>query len=269
MDYSGNMPLTKRLVKEIRQAATRHGRRKTGLFLCEGVRACQEAVAQRPDCIKHLLVTDAAHARNLAVKELVERCSRIGILWDTCSPAELQKLATTETPQGILLLCRRCEPPPPEKPLPGAFVLVLDRVRAPGNLGTMLRSASAVGVIEVWLTHGSTDPFGTKAVRSGMGAQFGLNLRQKDRLSVVTNELQKLGINRVWLSDTSAGISCYAPEFKLEKNALVIGSEAHGTEDLSGLPRVHIPMPGGIESLNAAQAATILMFETVRRSSEC
>ena len=263
------MPLTKRLVKEIRQAATRHGRRKTGLFLCEGLRACQEAVARQPGCIKHLLVTDAANSRNTAVSDLVDQCRRRGISWETCSPGELRNLAATETPQGILLLCRRCEPPPPEKPLPGAFVLVLDQIRDPGNLGTMLRSASAVDVIEVWLTHGSTDPFGNKAVRAGMGAQFALNLRQKDSLSVAADELRSLGVNRIWLSDTSAGISCYAPEFNLGKKALVIGSEAHGTADLSGLPRVHIPMPGGTESLNAAQAATILMFERVRRSTEC
>ena len=261
------MHLTKSQTKELRQAATRHGRRKTGLFLCEGLRACTEAWQARRECVERVLVAAASGDGDPAIREILRGCERHGIEVFEVSSQELAGFAATEKPQGILFLCRRFQPESPVAPLPGPFVLVLDRVGDPGNMGTILRTAWAVGVQEVWLTAGTADPFSPKVIRAGMGAQFRLNIRERGALPELSQELHQLGAAPAWLSDPAAGISCYSPDFTLEGASLVIGSEAHGVSDLSDAPRVHIPMPGGAESLNAAQAATILMFESVRRGT--
>ncbi|MFO7821601.1 MAG: RNA methyltransferase [Lentisphaeria bacterium] len=260
------MPLTKRQRKEIQQASSRHGRRKSNLFLCEGVRACCEAWQQQPQCVELVIATKSAFERDDAITEIAQQAQVRRLPIHTCSPDEMSELSSADHPQGILFLCRRYEPADPRLPLPGLFALVLDRISDPGNLGTILRTAWAAGVREVWMTRSSTDPFGPKAVRAGMGAQFGLNIHTLEHdLEKTCEQLREYGVNHIWLSDVNRGTSCYDPDFKLKNSALVIGSEAHGAADVQAASRVHIPMPGGAESLNAAQAATILMFEAVRR----
>jgi TrmH family RNA methyltransferase len=179
---------------------------------------------------------------------------------------EFAALAATTNPQGILCILNR---PPADVPLPQVlrppFVLVLDRVGEPGNLGTILRTAWAVGLQQVWFTNGTTDPFGPKAIRAGMGAQFALDLREYPGLPEIRTALQRLGLERLWLAVPRGGVSCFAGEFDFRGSGLVIGNEATGVTACAGAETVTIPMPGMSESLNAAQAATVLLFEAVRR----
>jgi TrmH family RNA methyltransferase len=247
--------------KLLRRASSRHNRRKHNLVLCEGLRVCREALLRWPDRVRLLVSSadfDSEETADLG-SILPPRLARVEL------PArEFAKFAETENPQGVLLILERSG----EAALDVAddqFVLVLDRVQDPGNAGTILRTAWAAGVRTVIATSGTVDLFSPKPLRAGMGAQFSMNIHVLGDLCEVRNRLKRLEFPRMWESVPSGGVSCYSDEFDLRKSALVVGNEANGSALLPDSDRVTIPMPGAAESLNAAQAATILIFESVRR----
>jgi len=256
--------MTNQQRKLILQAHARHGRRKHGVFIAEGIRCCAEGLMRQPAALMLAVcgqrfadAADSAPFRDLA--------ARAGQALDVLPDREFEELAATENPQGILCLFRDLPAALAPAALPKPFVLVLDRVTEPGNLGTILRTAWAEGLPEVWCTEGTTDPFGPKAIRAGMGAQFGLGLREFAGLAAVEAEMQRLGGGALWCSVPRGGVDCFSAAFALAGGALVIGNEAAGVDVRPGQALVTIPMPGAAESLNAAQAATILLFEAVRR----
>ena len=151
----------------------------------------------------------------------------------------------------------------------GDFILALDQLGDPGNFGTIARTLRAAGQKELWYTKGSIDPWGDKAIRSGMGAQFGLNLRRFDTLESLAAAARSSGFDKVFIADPHQGESCFKQPGLFEKSVIVIGGEPNGVMGFApDAGRVVIPMPGGYESINAAQAATVLIFESVRRKME-
>ncbi|MEI8079871.1 MAG: RNA methyltransferase [bacterium] len=250
--------------QQLRQAAVRHGRKKSGLFLVEGVRCCGEALRQRGDQLEFLLFSSDFTGRPEQAN-LTALARAVGHEPTVVADAEFAKHAATEKPQGVLALFRAWPEPEARTAMRDPFVLVLDRISEPGNLGTILRTAWGAGLHEVWLTAGGADPFGTKAIRAGMGAQFALALREFPDLTAARQLLAQLGGGRLWCATPVAGVDCFSAAFELRGGALVIGNEADGVRDLRPEERVTIPMPGPAESLNAAQAATILLFDAVRR----
>lgn len=256
--------MTRRQTQLFRQARTRHGRRKHGVSLCEGVRCCGELLARRPDLLRVLVVEESVSGC-VEVAALTTCAADLELTPEIVTPAALRALAATENPGGV---CALFSSPPPlaEDGRPAdPVVLILDGVCDPGNLGTILRTAWAVGLREVWLTHGSGDPFAPKAVRAGMGAQFGLLLRCVRDLPAARDVLGRYGYNTLWISVPRGGVDLFGEEFQAERSGLVVGSEAHGAGQCPGARHVSIPMPGAVESLNAAQAATLLLFEPLRR----
>ena len=142
------------------------------------------------------------------------------------------------------------------------FILIPDQIRDPGNLGTLLRTADGAGVQTVFLPPETTDAFAPKAVRAGMGAHFRLSIQPKswEEIHQLTEGLQ------VFLADMD-GRSCWETDFR-QPLALIIGGEAEGaSEEAQKLAsqKVSIPMNGKIESLNAAAAGSVLLFEVVRQ----
>lgn len=257
--------MNRRELRHFEDACSRQGRRKTGRFLCEGVRCCTEGIRQRPDWLEEILVSDSFarfHPLAAFLDDLDGKLPRDPII---VPDDDLANLAETENPQGILCLFKKgpdpLDAPPPTDP----FVLILDRIAEPGNMGTILRTAWAVGLTQVWLTKGTTDPFGSKAIRAGMGAQFALVFRQFEHLPDAQMELRACGYGRLWISTPTGDTASTDPAFDLAASGLVIGNEATGSAVIPGSLGVRIPMPGQAESLNAAQAATLLVFEGVRR----
>jgi len=256
--------LSNKLRKQLQQASTRHGRQKAGLFICEGLRCCREALTHSPQAIEAVIVSETFQ-KSADYDGIRKLCYANGLQVNDLPDEEFSKVTATENPQGVACLCQRDRLANESLIHQQPFVLVLDGISEPGNLGTILRTAWAVGVEEVWYTKGSTDPFGPKAIRSGMGAQFALVIACCDGLDAVKNSLKNSKIKRIWRSAPESGVSCYSDDFKLDKSALIIGGEAHGAAPLEEAEDVFIPMPGSAESLNVGQAATILLFEGVRR----
>ena len=243
----------------MRQLHSRQGRRKSPYFVCEGVRCCQEALRQRPEWVEWaLLATDFAPRDAGLRQEIAAPVFEAG-------PEEFARLAQTESPQGILLLMRR----PEESALsaPGdPFVLALDRIGNPGNLGAILRAAWAAGLRAAAFTTGGSDPFGAKAIRAGMGAQFALQLHGFADLSALQRAYGDVGYRETWLATPHQGVSCFDSAFDPRRGILVLGNEAHGPTPCPDAHAVTIPMPGPAESLNVAQAAAVLLFQAVGRS---
>jgi TrmH family RNA methyltransferase len=179
------------------------------------------------------------------------------------APEVLAAASDTQAPQGLLAVLRMHSLPLPER-LDLAFIP--DGVRDPGNLGTMLRTAAAAGVGAVFLPAGTADPYAPKVVRAAMGAHFRLPVH----IATWEEIAGRLSTTSLQVYLAAAGRASYtAADFRLRP--LVIGGEAEGAgAEAARLAnaRVHIPMPGGMESLNAAVAAGILLFEAVRQRAQ-
>jgi len=249
------MPLSHRQIQEITSLYTRHGRKKSQCCVCEGLRCCSELFAARPDLICYTVLTEAGkrHAGFVSGETFV------------VGESEMASLSGTVSSQGILSVAR-C-PEEDDMPLSDPFLLALDRIGDPGNFGTICRTARAAGLRSLWYTKGSVDPWGDKAIRSGLGSQFGMKLRSFATLRELAEAAKKEGYGPFCISTPRGGENCFTAPRLFQKDVLVIGSESNGAELLEGSRFVEIPMPGGFESLNAAQAATILLFEAVRRGA--
>jgi len=181
--------------------------------------------------------------------------------------AEFAGISDTVNSQGVLALARI---PEQNAAAPdGDFILVLDQIGDPGNFGTMARTLLAVGGRELWFTKGTVDPWCDKAIRSGLGAQFALDLRKFDDLDAMAAFAVKNGFDRIFYADPHHGESCFSCPDLYHRSLIIIGGEANGSASLpAGTRSVRIPMPGDYESLNAAQAATVLLVEHARRISD-
>lgn len=144
-------------------------------------------------------------------------------------------------------------------------VLLLDAVQDPGNLGTILRTAEAVGARDLWLGSGTVDPYNPKVVRSAMGSLFRSRIRRGD-LSEAIPELKKQGYFVVGTSPHAE--QAHYDKVYPEKVAFLLGNEGQGISSrLKALMDLHVrlPMPGQVESLNVSVTTGILLYEWVRQ----
>jgi TrmH family RNA methyltransferase len=230
-------------------------------FVVEGVRLVEEAYLHGwlPELA---LVSPGLSERG---KHLAEGFSAHQVEVEEVPDHLMASIAGTEAPQGILAVLPMRSLPLPVQP---GFLLVCDNLRDPGNLGTLLRTALAAGVEGVLLTPGTADAFAPKVVRSGMGAHFRLPVMNMTwpQINALCHPAAGPRIN-LFIAEAEQGSPCWQLDLKVPL-AMVVGGEAEGVspEGLAcadGL--VTIPMPGKSESLNAAVAASILMFEVVRQ----
>lgn len=238
-------------------------RREQQAFAVEGVRLAEEAL-QAGWVAEQVFYTDQLDERGRAV---VEKYAAHEVPVEVVSEPVMKAVSQTETPQGLLVVLAAQTLPLPPSP---DFLLVLEGLRDPGNLGTILRTSAAAGVQAVLLTPGNADAWSPKVLRAGMGAHFRLpvhSLAWQGIRRILKGDARHL---RVYLADASAGVPYTQADFS-SPLALVVGGEATGASAEAGEladERVHIPMPGGSESLNAAVAASILLFEVLRQRSE-
>jgi len=233
-------------------------RREAGAFVAEGVRLVEEALASEWP-FRFVLAGETMSKRGRAlVAELQSR----RVETEVVAKGLMQTLGETESSQGILAVLEARQLPIPQSL---SFVLILDQIRDPGNLGTLLRTAAAAGVQAVFLPPETAEAFSPKVVRAGMGAHFQIPI-----LSCTWDEIRTHTSGmKIHLADAEGGTPFWQVDF-INPLALIVGGEADGASQParelvnSG---VSIPMPGRSESLNAAAAGAILMFEVVRQRS--
>jgi TrmH family RNA methyltransferase len=245
-------------VKQARALLTRRGRAEQSRCLAEGVRLIEDAM--RAGTCPALIFFVADARSNARAAHLLDAAAAAGADALELAPAVFGTLSDTVSSQGVIAVL-----PLPEARLAprSGPLLVLDGVRDPGNLGAILRSAEASDAGPVFIAPGATDPWSPKALRAGMGAQFRLPLR-----SAGWTELDAALTGHAVLVADAAGDVDYDQVDWTSSSALVIGGEAAGPGPEAaarGWRRVRIPMAGGAESLNAAVAASIILFEAARQ----
>lgn len=247
------------LVKQIRSLlGSAMERRSERVFVIEGVRLVGDALSSGAE-----LVSALYNAEQLAATEAGRGLLRRLVLLPQAQPASDSVVAAasdTRQPQGITAVVRQ----PHHAPRAG-LRLILDGIQDPGNLGTLLRSAAACSVGLVVTTPGSCDVYSPKVARAAMGAHFLVPIR----VDIAAAELAALvATPRRIFAATMDGATAYDEVDWRAPATLIIGNEAHGISPaVLALAdgRVAIPLPGGIESLNAAIAGSIMLFEALRQ----
>jgi TrmH family RNA methyltransferase len=243
-------------VKYVRSLARRRVRQREGRFLVEGSRLVREAVEAA--LTPALALYTEAWAASAAGQELLPKLKDAAEGVWLVSESVMTACADTQSPQGVIAVVPFVHNPPRE----GVW-LVLDQVRDPGNLGTILRSAEAAGVGLVALMPGTVDLYSPKVVRSAMGAHFRVPSESLDwtRLS------KRVAGRDVWLAEAEADLPYDAVDWN-RASVLILGAEASGAGEAArtlSTGRVGIPMESGAESLNVAMAATVILFEMARQ----
>ena len=228
----------------------RKGRKETGCFLVEGRKMVEEALASAFS-IDAILV-DADRAAEFSLPR------HIPVF--TMPSHVLAAVCDTKTPQGIAAVVRMAD-----VQLTGSRLVAMDGVQDPGNVGTIIRTADAAGFDGVILSTQCADVFSPKVLRATMGSIFRMGIRVTDDLPGVLAQMVKEGASV--LSSQLDGEPFYQHSPLNERFVLVIGSEGNGvTDEVKAVAthKVKLPMRGGAESLNAAVAAGIMMYELTR-----
>jgi TrmH family RNA methyltransferase len=253
--------ISKNLLKELLELQTKKGRKLKDKFLLEGARLCQEAIESdwKVEQIFYSLSFQESEAGRKILN--LARPKKISML--LVQEKAINKIAETETPQGIVALVQKrnfsLKDVLAKSP---AIILALDNIKDPGNLGTMLRTADAAGVGTVLLSQGSVELYNSKVVRTTMGSIFHLNPVNNLNFSLVIPELKNLGY-RIAATSPQSGRRIDHLDFS-GKICLLIGNEAFGlSEEILKLSDLKITLPifGKAESLNAAVACGIILYQ--------
>lgn len=203
-----------------------------------------------------LIVSDGDIA--LDVMNLLDRLADIRTV--TLPASMFAAISPVTTPTGILALVKTPALAPPKHPV---FVLMLENIQDPGNLGSLLRNAAAAGVEAVYLSEGCTEAWSPRALRGGQGAHFVLPIVEHVDLPGYAKQFEGKT-----LATTMHGTSLYEQDLS-GAVAFMIGNEGAGLSQAlidAASMQVTIPMPGKVESLNAAAAAAVCLFERVRQT---
>ena len=245
-------------VKYVRSLYRRRVRYRERCFIIEGVRLVEEAF--RAGIVPALVFYSEGADAVPGGHELLVEVQRGDSPAFAVSERVMKAMSDTVSPQGVLAVVPFIELAPPPSP---SLILVVDRLRDPGNLGSILRSANAAGVEQVTLAPKTVDPYNPKVVRGAMGAHF---------------RLPTMALSWPEIAEALAGVQILLADVRAEQayhevdwtrpSALIIGGEAHGASQEAkelAAATIAIPMPGEAESLNAAMAASVILFEAARQ----
>lgn len=245
----------KNLVNLIQKAKAR---REQDVFITEGVKMFQEAES---DKIKEVYVSESFYEKGTA-KEKIEQCN-----YEILSDELFKKVSDTQTPQGVLCVMEQYHYEledlfQKENPL----FLILEDIQDPGNLGTMVRTAEGAGVDGIIMTKGTVDIYNPKTIRSTMGSVYRMPFFYTDDLLGVMKQLQERKV-KLYAAHLKGNQFYHQMDFQ-GATAFLIGNEGNGLKDDTAAAAdvyMKIPMEGKVESLNAAVASVILMYEAARQ----
>lgn len=249
------------LVKQIRKLHSRKYRREEELFLLEGTHLLQEAcVVNYPlETVCCTLQWQAANAQ--LWEEVCQRCDRAEIV----SPEVLKAIATTVQPDGVVATAPQKPSQRPPVSFSG-FALALETLQDPGNLGTIIRTATAADAEGLWLSADSVDLENPKVLRASAGQWFRLPMAVSPDLSTVVQECKTTGI-QVIATTPQASLNYWEVDWQ-SPSLILLGNEGAGlSKELLALAdvQVTIPLSRGVESLNVAIAAALILYEAKRQ----
>lgn len=241
-------------VKRVRRLqAERRFRQREQAFVIEGTRWIADAIEQDVPLVD-LFITVVWQSQNSLLRDQLPTAATL------VSDEVMAAMSDVSSPPGVLAIVNIAPLPLPEQP---TFLLVLDAITTPGNLGTMLRTAAAAGAEGVLLAPGCVDAYNPKVLRGSMGAHFRLPVQP-----LSWDEIGKVvGKTAVWLATIDGDVEYTAVNWQAP-STLIIGNEANGAGDAArqlATGQLTIPMHAATESLNAAMAAGIVLFEAARQ----
>lgn len=236
------------LVKQLKKLHTKKEREKTGTYLIEGWHLVEEALKSQVEIITVIMRED---------EELPQR-------WDVgnaeiieATPEVIAAIGDTETPQGIIAVCKMDRKNPPETI---STALLIDNVQDPGNVGTLIRTADSAGIDVVILGHGTADLFNSKVIRASQGSMFHLPIIKGD-LSEWIDRLKQAELKV--FGTALEGAVPYREIQNEERFALIVGNEGRGVAQTlleKTDQNLYIPIYGKAESLNVSIAAGVLLY---------
>lgn len=243
-------------VQFLRDLQKAKNRRAAGVFLAESVKMVREALSLS---LCRTLVIDAKRTADYA--DLIDMAQARGCEVLLVTAAIMQAISEQKTPQGVCCTVAIAQQP---EELTGRLIVAMDGVQDPGNVGTILRTADAAGFDGALLSGACADLYSAKTLRATMGSVFRVPVRRVDDLP---QELEKLRAQGYAVVATELGGADFYANCPHEKAVLVIGSEGSGVSQAVRDVATHhlaLPMRGGAESLNAAVAAGIMIYEMAR-----
>jgi len=241
-------------------------RDRSGQFLIEGVHLVLEALRGKADVTTIVYDMERGIPAELKLeRETNDSAATLGLEWVQASRSVMSKCTGTDTPPPVFAILSKLSIDKEALYRKNGLVVVLDGVRDPGNAGTIIRSADAVGADAVILGKGCVDLYNPKTVRSTMGSLFHLPIIEAD-LKELLPQAKAKGMKLIGTS-LQAKHTCYGYDWT-QSTWLLMGSESEGlSPEVRALvdESVIIPMVGQAESLNVAMAATVLLYESLRQ----
>lgn len=254
------------IVKSVKKLKEKKYRDLENAYIVEGIKMVKEAILEKAS-IKQIIICDDCEKSDSIPKELMYEIARYDCTYVTNKV--FKYISEVQTPQGVLAIIEKNN-----KSLNSDYsdinynediIVALDDIQDPGNLGTILRTVDSVGLTQILVSRRTADCYNPKVVRSSMGAIFRVKVIECEDLLETLKEVKK---NKFKVLVTSLGDSKNIYEMKYNKKVLVIGNEANGVEERImkiADEKIKIPMLGRTESLNAAVATGIVLYEYVRQ----
>lgn len=252
------------LVKHIRKLKEKKHRDEFGEFIIEGAKMINEAIQEKVK-IKYIVICDDCKTENSLSKDELYEIAKFECVY--VSEKIFNLISEVSTPQGIMAIVEKPVKNENKIDYRSNLFLILDNIQDPGNMGTILRTADSLNMKQIIVSPGTADCYNSKVVRSTMGAIFRVNVIERD-LEKVIKEMQKHKIT-VYATDLKTDKTIYDIDYS--KSAVIIGNEAKGVSqrvlELAD-QRIKIPMPGKTESLNAAVATSVILYEAFRKGKK-
>lgn len=254
------------IIKHVKSLYEKSKRDKLGQFFVEGLRIVEDALLNNAE-IEFVVVSESSIAKK-EVEGLVDRLKEKGSLIYEVSDKIFKEISDTETPQGILTVVKKPEFELERVISSGEFLVLLENIQDPGNMGTIIRTADAAGASGIILSKGCVDICNPKVLRSTMGSIFHLPIIKVDNFEEIISNLNENGFNV--LAAHLDGQTWHFDVDMRNKTAVVIGNEANGISDnvAKECKLTKIPMLGKAESLNASVSAGIIIYEYVRQKMQ-
>jgi len=249
--------ISKNQIKKYSLLKQKKYRKEENRFIVEGKKLVEELINSNFE-IEVILITNSFQEKN---KLFIDKLSKHKIQIELIQQKEFDKLAETETPQGIIAIAKMKEQKFSLEKISSGIIIGFENINEPGNLGTMLRTADWFGFNDIIISKNSVELYNPKTIRSSMGSIFHLNIYDDIDLYDICEDLKKNNY-KIYCSDTN-GESIDQLKYN-EKFIVVFSNEANGpTEELIKISdrKITIPSRGKAESLNVSSACSIILYE--------
>ena len=252
-------------IKHIKRLKDKKNRDEYNEFIIEGIKMIDEALKENAK-IKSIIICDDCKNQNIIPSDLMYEIAKLNCIY--VSEKVFNTITDVINPQGIMAVLEKPQNTENTIDYTASNFLILDNIQDPGNMGTILRTADSLGLNQIIVSKGSADIYNLKVVRSTMGAIFRVKVIETENLVKTIKTMKKHKIN-VYATDLRTDKSIYSVDYN--KSAIVIGNEANGVSNdvlQEATEKIKIPMLGKTESLNAAVATSIILYEAFRNTGK-